>query len=167
MDPAGCAELFSKRGIGILATVLLMSGHGAPAVKGDGVRATVSEVQVDLSEQQLSAFDASHRLLYRSLVSTGVAASPTPTGTFSVRSRFLTTPMTGRDFHIPSVPHVLCLGGGGLATDAICIHPAPWQEAVGQPFGVPRSHGCVRTSSATARWLFHRTAVGTPVIIRP
>jgi lipoprotein-anchoring transpeptidase ErfK/SrfK len=32
---------------------------------------------------------------------------------------------------------------------------------------VRRSHGCVRTSSSTARWLFERTAVGTPVIIQP
>jgi lipoprotein-anchoring transpeptidase ErfK/SrfK len=135
--------------------------------KGNGAVVSVAEVLVDLSEQRLSAFDADHRLLYRRLVSTGVAASPTPVGTFAVRSRYAATPMTGRDYHIPSVSHVLCLGGGGLTPDAVCIHPAPWQEAAGQPFGVRRSHGCVRTSSATARWLFERTPVGTPVIIRP
>lgn len=127
----------------------------------------VAEVLIDLSEQRLSAFDADHRLLYRRPVSTGLAASPTPTGAFKVASRFASTSLTGRDYHIASVPNVLCLGGGGLAPNAICIHPAPWQEAAGQPFGVRRSHGCVRTSSATARWLFERTAVGTPVTIRP
>ncbi|MFN6339233.1 MAG: L,D-transpeptidase [Cyanobacteriota bacterium] len=129
--------------------------------------APVAEVLVDLSEQRLSAFDDAHRLLYRRLVSTGLPASPTPTGSFTVAARFASTPMTGRDYHIPSVPHVLCLGGDGLAPNAICIHPAPWQEAAGQPFGVRRSHGCVRTSSATARWLFERTPLGTPVIIQP
>ncbi|MEB3242006.1 MAG: L,D-transpeptidase [Cyanobacteriota bacterium] len=127
----------------------------------------VAEVLVDLSEQRLSAFDSHHRLLYRRPVSTGVAASPTPTGSFTVAARYAATPMTGRDYHIPSVSHVLCLAGDGLAPDAICIHPAPWQEAAGEAFGVRRSHGCVRTSSATARWLFERTPVGTPVIIQP
>lgn len=136
-------------------------------VKGSDAPTPVAELLIDLTKQRLSAFDREHRLLYRQLVSTGIAASPTPTGTFTVASRFASTPMTGRDYHIPSVPNVLCLGGGGLPADAICIHPAPWQEAAGQPFGVRRSHGCVRTSSATARWLFSRTAVGTPVIIQP
>ncbi|WP_315855817.1 L,D-transpeptidase [Vulcanococcus limneticus] len=61
---------------------------------------------------------------------------------------------------------VLCLGGGGLKPDAICLHPAPWQEQAKQCFGVRCSHGCVRLSSATARWLFERTPVGTPVVIQ-
>ena len=33
-------------------------------------------------------------------------------------------------------------------------------------YGVRRSHGCIRTSLATARWLFERVAVGTPVMIQ-
>lgn len=140
---------------------------GSAAAQANGTPGAVAELLVDLSEQRLSAFDGAHRLLYRRLVSTGVAASPTPTGSFTVASRFASTPMTGRDYHMPSVSHVLCLGGGGLPPNVICIHPAPWQEAAGQPFGVRRSHGCVRTSSATAHWLFERTAVGTPVIIQP
>jgi len=134
---------------------------------GSGGKTPVAELVIDLSEQRLSAFDDAHRLLYRRPVSTGLPSSPTPTGSFTVASRFATTSLTGRDYRIPSVPHVLCLGGAGLNPDSICIHPAPWQEAAGEPFGVRRSHGCVRTSSATARWLFERTAVGTPVIIRP
>jgi hypothetical protein len=146
--------------------------HPLPLSQGGGDKAggtlvPVAELLIDLSEQRLSAFDSEHRLLYRRLVSTGLPSSPTPSGTFTVASRFATTSLTGRDYRIASVPNVLCLGGGGLNPDAICIHPAPWQEAAGQAFGVRRSHGCVRTSSATARWLFARTAVGTPVIIRP
>jgi lipoprotein-anchoring transpeptidase ErfK/SrfK len=31
---------------------------------------------------------------------------------------------------------------------------------------VRRSHGCIRTSLATTRWLFERVAVGTPVMIQ-
>jgi lipoprotein-anchoring transpeptidase ErfK/SrfK len=139
----------------------------APGGKSSGAVVPVAELLIDLSEQRLSAFDGEHRLLYRRPVSTGLPSSPTPSGAFTVASRFVSTALTGRDYRIPAVPNVLCLGGGGLNPDSICIHPAPWQEAAGEPFGVRRSHGCVRTSSATARWLFERTAVGTPVIIRP
>ena len=146
-------------------------GGGAKAQGGGGLpkggAMPVAELRIDLSEQRLSAFDGEHRLLYRRLVSTGLPASPTPSGTFTVTARFPTTSLTGRDYKIPSVPNVLCLGGGGLKPESICIHPAPWQEAAGEPFGVRRSHDCVRTSSSTARWLFERTPVGTPVIIQP
>lgn len=127
----------------------------------------VAALLIDLSSQRLSAFDREHRLLYRRPVSSGRAASPTPTGEFHVAGRFLSTPMRGRDYFVPAVPHALCLAGGGLEPNAICIHGAPWQEAAGEPFGVRRSHGCVRTGSATARWLFERTPLGTPVKIQP
>ena len=42
----------------------------------------------------------------------------------------------------------------------------PWQENAGQPFGVPRSHGCVRMPLNHARWLFHNTPKGTPITIQ-
>ncbi|WP_255111100.1 L,D-transpeptidase [Synechococcus sp. RedBA-s] len=62
--------------------------------------------------------------------------------------------LVGPDYRIPAVPNVICLSGGGLAPDRLCLHLAPWQEWAGECFGV-------------ARWLFPRTAVGTPVEIRP
>jgi lipoprotein-anchoring transpeptidase ErfK/SrfK len=99
-------------------------------------------------------------------VSTGLAATPTPTGEFRIASRYAVTTLKAPDYRIPAVPHVLCLGGGGLKADAVCIHPAPWQEQAGERFGVRRSQGCIRTSSATARWLFERVEVGTPVRVR-
>ena len=126
----------------------------------------VASLVIDLSAQRLSAYDASGRLLYGAPVSTGVAATPTPTGAFRIASRYPVTALTAPTYRIPGVPNVLCLGGGGLRPDAVCIHPAPWQESAGQRFGVRRSHGCIRTSSATARWLFERVAVGTPVTIQ-
>ncbi len=126
----------------------------------------VARLLIDLSEQRLTAFDTHNRMVYRKLVSTGLPATPTPRGEFRVATRYLATPMTGADYEIPSVPYVLCLGGGGLPPDSICIHPSPWQEEAGQPYGVRRSHGCIRTTMATARWLFARTAVGTPVRIQ-
>ena len=125
----------------------------------------VASLVVDLSQQQLRAYDAAGRLIYRASVSTGLPASPTPMGRFKVAARYAETALTGADYRIPKVRDVLCLGGGGLRPDAICLHPAPWQEQAKQCFGVRRSHGCVRLSSTTARWLFDRTPIGTPVTI--
>ncbi|MFM7315068.1 MAG: L,D-transpeptidase [Cyanobium sp.] len=126
----------------------------------------VASLVVDLSAQQLRAYDVEGRLIYRAPVSTGLPASPTPTGHFRVAARYAETSLTGSGYRIPHVKDVMCLGGGGLRPDAICLHPAPWQERAKQCFGVRRSHGCVRLSSVTARWLFERTLVGTPVTIQ-
>lgn len=127
----------------------------------------ITRLLIDLSEQRLYAYAAGPQPIYSALVSTGVAASPTPSGDFRIAAKYASTPLIGADYRTPPVPDVMCLGGGGLAADRYCIHPAPWQEDQGQCFGVARSHGCIRVSRATARWLFDRTAVGTPVTIQP
>ncbi|KMM16776.1 L,D-transpeptidase [Synechococcus sp. GFB01] len=122
---------------------------------------------IDLSEQRLYAYASGPRPIYAALVSTGLTASPTPVGEFRIMTKYASTPLVGSDYRTPAVPDVMCLGGGGLGADRYCLHPAPWQENSGQCFGVPRSRGCIRLSRATARWLFERTAVGTPVRIQP
>jgi len=127
----------------------------------------VAALLVDLSEQKLYAYDNRQRLLYAALVSTGLPGMSTPTGRFQIGSKYSETTLVGPDYRIPAVPNVMCLSGGGLAPDRLCLHPAPWQERAGQCFGVARSHGCIRTTGATGRWLFPRTALGTPVEIRP
>jgi lipoprotein-anchoring transpeptidase ErfK/SrfK len=126
----------------------------------------VASILVDLSEQRLYAYDLHERLIYSAQVSTGNPSSPTPVGDYQIVSKYPRTHMTGSDYHIPVVENVMCLGGAGLPADSICLHPAPWQERAGLCFGVARSHGCIRTSTPTARWLFQRTPVGTPVTIR-
>ena len=126
----------------------------------------VGSLVVELAKQRITAFDRNHQMLYRQLVSTGLPASPTPKGDFYVKAKYKKTQMTGRDYQIPAVENVMCLGGEGLPPDSICVHPPPWQEAAGQAFGVRRSHGCIRTASATARWLFGHTDIGTPVTIQ-
>ncbi|QVL53308.1 MAG: L,D-transpeptidase [Cyanobium sp. M30B3] len=127
----------------------------------------ITRLLIDLSEQRLTAYASGPQPIYSALVSTGLSASPTPTGDFRIAAKYARTPLTGADYRTPAVPDVMCLGGGGLGADRFCIHPAPWQEDRGQCFGVARSRGCIRVSRATARWLFARTAVGTPVRIQP
>lgn len=139
----------------------------APGGASPAAASPVALLLIDLSEQRLTAFDGEGRRLYRALVSTGLASMPTPTGQFRVAGKYASTPIVGEGYRIPAVAHVMCLGGGGLRPDRICIHPAPWQEAARQAFGVRRSHGCIRVSSPTARWLFQRTPAGTEVRITP
>ena len=127
----------------------------------------IARLLIDLSEQRLYAYDAADQLVYSALVSTGLSATPTPSGEFSVGSKYAETSMRGRGYFIPSLPLVMCLIGDGLRPGAFCIHPAPWQENAGQAYGVPRSVCCIRTSSASARWLFSRTRFGRPVKIQP
>lgn len=44
----------------------------------------VARLVVDLSAQQLLAYDPAGRLIYRAPVSSGLPASPTPIGSFQV-----------------------------------------------------------------------------------
>jgi lipoprotein-anchoring transpeptidase ErfK/SrfK len=100
--------------------------------------AIIASLVVDLSDQKLYVYNPDHQLIRTVLVSTGKRSSPTPTGAGKVLSKYRSITMRG----------------------------APWQEAAGQRFGVPRSHGCVRVPSSQARWLYEHTPIGTPVTIR-
>jgi len=122
----------------------------------------IAAIVVDLSDQRLYAYNPQQQLVRTALVSTGKASSQTPTGISRVRSKHRSITMRNRGQVVPNVPWVLCISADGM----ICLHGAPWQEAAGQSFGVPRSHGCVRVPSPHARWLFEHTPLGTPVTIQ-
>jgi lipoprotein-anchoring transpeptidase ErfK/SrfK len=122
----------------------------------------IAAIVVDLSDQKLYAYNQQQLLVRTVLVSTGKASSPTPTGVGQVYSKHPSITMRGRGYVAPGVPWALCVSENG----AICLHGAPWQEAAGERFGVPRSHGCVRVPSPHARWLYENTPVGTPVTIQ-
>jgi lipoprotein-anchoring transpeptidase ErfK/SrfK len=122
----------------------------------------IAAIVVDISDQRLYVYNPQQALIRSVLVSTGKASSPTPTGLGQVYSKHRSITMRGRNFVAPGVPWALCISQDGT----ICLHGAPWQEAAGQRFGVPRSHGCVRVPSPAARWLFENTPLGTPVTIQ-
>ena len=122
----------------------------------------IASLVVDLSEQKLTAFDVNQRVLRVIPVSTGKASTPTPLGHCQVFTKYRSTTMVGRTYTVPNVPYTMCV----TANEAICLHAAPWQERAGQPFGVPRSHGCVRMPMNDARWLFDHTRRGTPITIQ-
>lgn len=121
----------------------------------------ISSLVVDLSSQQIHALSDTGSILLSAPISSGKANSPTPTGEFYIYGKYPRTDLVGADYRI-NLPYVMCLAGPGITADMYCIHPTPYPE---QPLGKPASRGCVRTSVATARWLFDRTKLSTPVFI--
>ena len=122
----------------------------------------IASLVVDLSDQKLTVYDSQEQVVRIIPVSTGKAATPTPTGLGSVLTKYRSVTMRGRNYVAPGVPYAMCI----TANEMICLHGAPWQEDAGQAFGVPRSNGCVRMPTAEARWLFENTQTGTKVLIQ-
>ncbi|MFM9042247.1 MAG: L,D-transpeptidase [Vulcanococcus sp.] len=122
----------------------------------------IASIVVDLSDQKLYVYNNQQELVRTVLVSTGAATTPTPTGLGQVYSKHQSVTMRGRGYVAPGVPWAMCITQNGM----ICMHGAPWQEAAGEAFGVPRSRGCIRIPSPHARWLYENTPMGTPVSIQ-
>jgi hypothetical protein len=106
----------------------------------------VAALLIDLSEQKLYAYDDQQRLLYAALVSTGRPVTPTPTGRFQIGSKYSETTLVGPDYRIPAVPKMMCLIGGGLALDRLCLHPHHERHG---PLAVS-AHGCGHTGGDSA-----------------
>ena len=117
---------------------------------------------VDLSDQRLTAYKSDQEVVRVIPVSTGKASTPTPIFNSKVYTKYRSSTVYGRTYTIPGVPFTMSVS----ANEAICLHAAHWQENAGEPFGVPRSHGCVRMPLNYAHWLFHNTPKGTPITIQ-
>jgi len=121
----------------------------APAGGNDGRR-----IDVDLSAQRLDAYEGD--LLVRStLVSTGLAHTPTPRGRYYIYVKYVADDMAGPGYYLPAVPHVMYFYRG------YAIHGTYWHSN----FGSPMSHGCINLPESEARWLYSWASVGTVVDI--
>lgn len=112
-------------------------------------------IDIDLTRQTLIAFEGK-KPVFATLISSGRRNPqdkehdfPTPTGTFRIREKHITTTMDGDvasdgPYSIEDVPWVMYFQG------SYAIHGAFWHDA----FGNPRSHGCVNISPDDARALF-------------
>jgi len=119
-------------------------------------------IDVDLTHETLVAFEGT-RPVYATLVSSGkrdekdkTKDHPTPTGTFRLQSKHVSTTMDGNvaadgPYSIEDVPWVMYFQG------SYALHGAFWHAN----FGHPMSHGCVNLSPADARQLFGWT---TPML---
>jgi hypothetical protein len=118
-------------------------------------------IDVSLGQQRLIMIQDGQAL--RTIaVATGVAAAPTPPGTFYVQykapqMRFTGFNPDGSHYDIPDVHWVLPFWGD------YTLHGAYWRPR----FGVPGSDGCVSMTDADAKMLYDWADVGTPVIIHP
>lgn len=131
-------------------------------LEGDGDFSVPEEVTgndrwiaVDLSSQTLYAFEGSS-LVNSFLVSTGVAAHPTVTGTFHVYVKYRYADMSGPGYYLPDVPYTMYF------YDGYGIHGTYWHHN----FGTPMSHGCVNMLTEDAGWLYDWASIGTVVYIR-
>jgi hypothetical protein len=120
-------------------------------------------IDVDLTRQALVAFEGA-RPVFATLISSGRRNPqdkekdfPTPTGSFRIREKHVTTTMDGDvasdgPYSIEDVPWVMYFQG------SYALHAAFWHDA----FGHMRSHGCVNMAPEDARTLFAWTEPALP-----
>jgi hypothetical protein len=102
-------------------------------------------------------------------VATGMAAYPTPLGSFRIatkqRNPWWYPPKAGWAAGAKPIPpgpgNPLGTRWMGLNVGAVGIHGTPDAASI----GYSASHGCIRMRIANAEWLFERVRVGTPVFI--
>lgn len=113
-------------------------------------------IYVDLSTQTLTAYQGD-TLFLKTLVSTG-KWTPTPTGEFTIWSKFRSTKMSGGSgndyYYLPNVPYTMFFSGSGVAPSrGFALHGTYWHNN----FGHPMSHGCVNLRTVDAEKLFYWT----------
>ena len=125
-----------------------------PAFPAD-LRPNEKWIDVDLTRQALVAFEGM-RPVFATLISSGRRNPqdkekdfPTPTGSYRIREKHVTTTMDGDvasdgPYSIEDVPWVMYFQG------SYALHAAFWHDA----FGHMRSHGCVNMAPEDARTLF-------------
>jgi lipoprotein-anchoring transpeptidase ErfK/SrfK len=116
-------------------------------------------VDVNLKQQTLVVFEGT-RALYATLISSGKESAikekdhATPTGSWRVREKHVTTTMDGDGtaagdlpYSIEDVPYVMYFH------NSFALHGAFWHKN----FGVEMSHGCVNLAPLDAKWVFQHT----------
>jgi lipoprotein-anchoring transpeptidase ErfK/SrfK len=111
-------------------------------------------IDVDLSAQRLTAYEGDAPVR-STLVSTGLARTPTPTGQYRVYVKYASTLMSGPGYYLPNVPYTMYFYRG------YGIHGTYWHSS----FGRPMSHGCINLPTSEAQWLYNWASVGTLVNI--
>ncbi len=130
----------------------------------DDYATTSKEIVVDRSLQKLYAYEGDV-LFMETSISTGLALTPTPRGSFTVfkktPSRYMQGPLPGlasdQYYDLPGVPWNLY-----FTHDGAVIHGTYWHDSFGRPY----SHGCVNLSPTDARTLYTWADLGTTVTVQ-
>ena len=123
-------------------------GKVAPAAVPSGVGPDAAWIDINLFEQTLAAY-VGGRMVYATLVSSGLSGWNTPPGLFQVWRRVESGKMSGADnrpdyYFLEDVPWTLYFN------QDIALHGAYWHDG----FGYRHSHGCVNLAPLDAKWLF-------------
>ncbi|MEX2341180.1 MAG: L,D-transpeptidase family protein, partial [Candidatus Paceibacterota bacterium] len=145
--------------------VEVLLDEGVKTLEDNGrISNTKKEITVNRGEQKLYAYEDGE-LFMETDISTGLALTPTPRGTFTIfrktPSRYMQGPLPGlpsdQYYDLPGVPWNLYFTSGGAV-----IHGAYWHTS----FGSRYSHGCVNLPSDMARKLYEWAEIGTKVIVK-
>lgn len=115
-------------------------------------------IEVDLSKQRLTLWVGSTQVM-STLISSGMAATPTEVGEFAIYDKHPVMTMTGtilgEYYYIPNIKWVSFFDGGEA------FHGTYWHHN----FGHPMSHGCINMTEADAKVLYDFAPIGTKVIV--
>jgi hypothetical protein len=112
--------------------------------------------EVDLYEQTFAAYEGD-RMVYATLISSGLNQWPTREGIFQVWSRYIQNKMSGADgeidyYFIEDVPYIMYFD----QLNEIALHGAYWHDR----YGYKHSHGCVNMPPIDAEWVYYWSADG-------
>jgi hypothetical protein len=113
-------------------------------------------IEVDLYEQTLAAYEGD-RMVYATLVSSGLPQWETHRGLFYVHEKVLIAKMSGQlgkpdYYYLEDVPWTMYFDYD------IGLHGAYWHDS----FGYRHSHGCVNLPPISAQWLYQWTTPYVP-----
>lgn len=122
-----------------------------PASRPDGVGLSDKWIDVNTFEQTLAAYEGD-RMVYATLVSSGLPYWATDPGLFRVYAKVKMAKMSGRDglpdyYFLEDVPFAMYFNRD------MALHGAYWHDK----FGFKHSHGCVNLPPADAEWLYNWT----------
>ena len=131
----------------------LVDVHEPPEEVGEGEFWT----EVDLYEQTYAAYEGT-RMVYATLISSGLNRWPTREGVFQVFSRYYQIAMSGAEgkvdyYFIEDVPYTMYFD----RHNEIALHGAFWHDR----YGFKHSHGCVNMPPRDAEWTYYWSA-GAP-----
>lgn len=118
-------------------------------------------IEINLYEQTVAVYQ-DNRLLFATLVSTGIPGWWTQPGLFQIYEKTDITPMSGAFeadrsdyYYIEDVPWTMYFD------QSRALHGAYWHD----DFGYERSHGCANLSPGDARWLYSWANIGDYVYV--
>jgi len=110
--------------------------------------------EVDLYEQTFAAYEGD-RMVYATLISSGLNRWPTREGVFQVWERFSEYKMSGAEgkidyYFLEDVPYIMYFD----QLNGIALHGTYWHDR----YGYKHSHGCVNMPILDAEWVFDWSA---------